>query len=68
VVTPALVLLSGLIGGASLTLVFPPLLMIALAVTALIAVIVVFDGESTWVEGACLVGLYVVVAGSLWWG
>ncbi len=67
-VTPALVLLSGPIGGAHLTLVFPPLLMIALGVTALIAVIVVFDGESTWVEGSCLVGLYAVVAASLWWG
>ena len=67
-VTPALVLLSGPLGGAHLTLVFPPILMIALGVTALIAVIVVFDGESTWVEGSCLVGLYAVVAGSLWWG
>jgi Ca2+:H+ antiporter len=67
-ITPLLVLFSGVIGGATLTLVFPPLLMIALAVTAIIAVVVVFDGESTWLEGVCLVGLYVVVAASVWWG
>jgi Ca2+:H+ antiporter len=67
-VTPVLVLFSGVIGGTTLTLVFPPLLMFALAVTAIIAVVVVFDGESTWLEGVCLVGLYVVVAASLWWG
>jgi Ca2+:H+ antiporter len=67
-VTPALVLLSGVIGGANLTLVFAPLLMIALAVTAIIAVVVVFDGESTWLEGICMVGLYIVIATSVWWG
>lgn len=67
-VIPVLVLVSGIIGGASLTLVFPPFLVIALALAAIIAVVVVFDGESTWLEGACLVGVYVVVAASLWWG
>ena len=66
-VVPILVLISPGLGGG-LTLVFPPLLIVALAVTAVIAVIVVFDGESTWIEGACLVGLYVVVATAFWWG
>ena len=30
--------------------------------------VVVYDGESTWEEGAILVGFYVVVAASFWWG
>jgi len=68
VLIPALVLLSGVIGGAQLTLVLSPLLGIVLAVTTLIAAFVVLDGESTWLEGVCLVGLYVVIAASFWWG
>jgi Ca2+:H+ antiporter len=44
------------------------LLGIVLAVTTLIAAFVVLDGESTWLEGVCLVGLYVVIAASFWWG
>ena len=65
---PVLVLLSGVLGGAQLTLVLSPLLAVVLAVTTLIAAVVVFDGESTWLEGACLVGLYVVIATAFWWG
>ena len=68
VLIPALVLLSGVIGGAQLTLVLSPLLGVVLALTTLIAAFVVLDGESTWLEGACLVGLYVVIAASFWWG
>jgi Ca2+:H+ antiporter len=65
---PALVLLSPVIGGAQLTLVLSPLLAVVLALTTLIAAVAVLDGESTWIEGACLVGLYVVMATSFWWG
>jgi Ca2+:H+ antiporter len=68
VLIPALVLLSAVIGGAQLTLVLSPLLGVVLALTTLIAAFVVLDGESTWLEGACLVGLYVVIAASFWWG
>ncbi len=68
VLIPALVLLSGVIGGAQLTLVLSPFLAVVLALTTLIAAVVVLDGESTWLEGACLVGLYVVIAASFWWG
>lgn len=25
-------------------------------------------GESTWIEGAALVGLYIVIAAGFWWG
>ena len=65
---PALVLVSLLMGGATLTLVVSPLLVTALALTALLAALVVVDGESTWLEGVALVGLYVILAASVWWG
>ncbi|HZT66605.1 MAG TPA: hypothetical protein VFA11_12535 [Acidimicrobiales bacterium] len=66
--TPALVLLSNVIGGAPLTLVLPTVLVAALAITTIVAVVVVVDGESTWLEGVCLVGLYAVIAAAFWWG
>jgi len=28
----------------------------------------VFDGESTWLEGLALLGLYVIIAASVWFG
>ncbi len=67
-IAPLLVLISAVTGGAQLTLVFPPLMVVALALTAIIAALVVFDGDSTWVEGSCLAGLYVVIAAAFWWG
>jgi Ca2+:H+ antiporter len=65
---PALVLLSFIIGGAHLTLALPPLLVIALALTAILGAIITYDGESTWVEGLALIGLYAIVAAAFWWG
>jgi Ca2+:H+ antiporter len=65
--TPVLVFAS-LFFATTLTLVFPTLLAIALVVAAAITSLVVYDGESTWEEGAILVGLYVVIASSFWWG
>ena len=65
---PVLVLTSLLIGGAALTLVVSPLLVAALALTAVLAALVVIDGESTWLEGLALIGLYVILAASVWWG
>jgi Ca2+:H+ antiporter len=65
--TPVLVLAS-LFFATSLTLVFPPLLAISLLLAAGLGALVVYDGESTWEEGAILIGLYVVVAASFWWG
>jgi Ca2+:H+ antiporter len=65
---PLLVVLSLVIGGAHLTLVLAPLLVAALALTALLSAVVVFDGESNWVEGMALVGLYVIIAAAFWWG
>jgi Ca2+:H+ antiporter len=65
--TPLLVFAS-LGFAASLTLVFPTLLAIVLLLSAGIAALVVYDGESTWEEGAILIGFYVVIAASFWWG
>lgn len=65
---PALVLLSMVLGGTPLTLVTTPLLAGSLAISALLTAVIVFDGESNWLEGLALVGLYVIVAASVWWG
>ena len=65
---PVLVFASLLIGGGTLTLVVSPLLVAALALATLLTAVVVIDGESTWLEGLALVGLYVILAASLWWG
>ena len=65
--TPVLVFAS-LFFATTLTLVFPTLLAICLLLAAWILAVVVYDGESTWEEGAILVGFYVVVAASFWWG
>ena len=65
---PILVLISGHIGGSPLTLVMPVQLIVSLAMGTIVTVVVVVDGESTWLEGAALVGLYVAIAASFWWG
>ena len=68
VLAPLLVLLSFVVGGAAFVLVFPPLL-IATVVAAVLAVsFIIIDGESLWLEGAALIGLYGVIAASFWWG
>jgi Ca2+:H+ antiporter len=66
--TPVLVLLSLVLGGAYLSLVVPPLLLVALGLAALLGAIIVYDGKSTWLEGLTLVGLYCILAVSFWWG
>lgn len=65
--TPVLVFVS-LFFATDLTLVFPTLLAIVLLLAAWLAAVVVYDGESTAEEGAILVGFYIVVAASFWWG
>lgn len=67
-VFPLLVVVSPAFGGGALTLALPGLLLVGLVVAAVVAVAVVVDGESTWVEGVCLVGLYAVLAAAAWWG
>ena len=66
--TPVLVLISPMLGPAHLTLVFPPLLVVALAVAVVVVAIVVYDGEYSWLEGVALIALYVIIAAALWWG
>jgi Ca2+:H+ antiporter len=66
--TPILVLLSRAVGPTQLTLVFPPLLIVALAVATIVVVIVIYDGEYTWLEGVALIALYGIVAAAFWWG
>lgn len=66
--TPVLVLASFFIGPAPMTLVLPPILLAALTLGALVAAFVVYDGESIWLEGVALIGLYVMFAASVWWG
>jgi Ca2+:H+ antiporter len=66
--TPALVLISLFVGGSAMTLVLSPLLLGAVALTAILAALIVFDGESTWLEGLALLGLYVIIAASVWYG
>ena len=63
-----LIVFGSLFFATTLTLVFPTLLAIALLLSAGITALIVYDGESTWEEGTMLVGLYVVIAASFWWG
>jgi Ca2+:H+ antiporter len=65
---PVLVLLSFVLGGAILTFVLSPLLIAALALTVIVSAFVVFDGESIWLEGLALIGLYCIIAAAFWWG
>src|SRR5438105_8288057 len=67
VLTPVLVFAS-LFFATNLTLVFPTLLAFSLFFAAVLCALVVYDGESTWSEGVILVGFYVVLAASFWWG
>ena len=65
---PLLVLLSFFLGGAVLSFVLSPLLLVALALAVIVSAFVVFDGESIWLEGVALIGLYVIIAAAFWWG
>jgi Ca2+:H+ antiporter len=67
VLAPVLVLLS-LFTATTLTLVFAPLLVMAVAVAVLATAFIVFDGESTWLEGVTLIALYAIIATTFWWG
>ena len=66
--TPILVLLSYFFTPVVLTLVLPQLLVVALALAAILSALIVYDGESNWLEGIALVGLYIMIAVSFWWG
>jgi len=67
VLAPSLVLLSFLTA-TTLTLVFAPMLVMAVAITVIVVAFIVFDGESNWLEGATLIALYAIIAAMFWWG
>jgi Ca2+:H+ antiporter len=66
--TPMLVLLSYFFTPVALTLVLPELLVVSLALAAILSALIVYDGESNWLEGLALIGLYIMIAISFWWG
>jgi len=65
---PLLVLLSFFLGGAILTFVLTPLLLACFALAVIVSAFIVFDGESIWLEGLALIGLYCLIAAAFWWG
>lgn len=65
---PILLILSFFLGGSILTFVLSPILVVSLALAAIIAAFIVFDGESIWLEGLALIGLYCIIAAAFWWG
>jgi Ca2+:H+ antiporter len=65
---PVLVLLSFVLGGAVLSFVLSPLLLAALLLAVIVSAFVIYDGESIWLEGLALVGLYSIIAAAFWWG
>ena len=65
---PILVLVSYFLGGAAFTLAIPPILAAAVFLAVLVVTIVTVDGEADIVDGAALVGLYVIIATIFWWG
>lgn len=65
---PLLVLLSFFLGGSILSFVLAPMLLVSLALGVIVSAFVVFDGESIWLEGLALIGLYLLIAAAFWWG
>lgn len=68
VLAPVLVLLSPVIGGPAFTLVFNPMLMASVGISVGVVAFLTFDGLSDWLEGATMIGLYVLIAAAFWWG
>ncbi|MGH6760745.1 MAG: calcium:proton antiporter [Phyllobacterium sp.] len=69
VLIPVLILISFFfIGGTPFTLAVPPIMAIALALSVLVVTLVCVDGRADIVDGAALVGLYVLIASIFWWG
>ena len=66
--TPVLMLASLFISPVPMTLVLSPTLLVGVALAAILGAFIVFDGESTWLEGLMLLGLYAIIAASVWYG
>lgn len=67
-IAPIVCLAAVWLGQPDFDLVFSPLLLAVMIMSALVAVLVTFDGESNWFEGAVLCALYVAIATAFWWG
>jgi Ca2+:H+ antiporter len=67
-VAPVVLLAAPLLGASTFTLVLPPLLLVSLLASALLAVFITLDGQSTWYEGAVLIAIYALIATCFWWG
>lgn len=65
---PILILVSFALGGAPFTLAIPPILAITLFLSVLVVTVVTVDGRADTVDGAALVGLYVIIGAIFWWG
>lgn len=65
---PLVVFGSFAIGPTPLSLVMSPMLLFSLFLSAIIPLFVILDGEMIWLEGVALIGLYVLIAASFWWG
>jgi Ca2+:H+ antiporter len=65
---PILILVSFVFGGTPFTLAIPPILAVALFLSVLVVTVVTVDGRADVVDGAALIGLYVIVAAIFWWG
>jgi Ca2+:H+ antiporter len=62
-VAPVLVIVGALIG-QPMDLVFTPLEVVAVGAAVGISALIALDGESNWLEGALLVIVYLILAGS----
>ena len=67
-VAPIVCLSAAFLGQPGFDLVLSPLLLAVMVMSALMAVLVTFDGESNWFEGAALIALYIAIATAFWWG
>jgi Ca2+:H+ antiporter len=41
---------------------------VSVVIAVILSAFITFDGESTWIEGAALIAVYIVIAIAFWWG
>ncbi len=61
-VAPLLIFVSMFVGPEPLTLIFHPFELAALGAATLIAALIAQDGESNWMEGAQLLGVFLIIS------
>jgi Ca2+:H+ antiporter len=44
------------------------MLLAALILSVVVSAVIIYDGESIWLEGLALIGLYCIIAAAFWWG